>query len=589
MRLLNCDTGQLEEFFNANAPSYTILSHTWGKQEEEVNYQDMCSPETADPARKKGYNKLVQCCDQTLRMGKTYTWIDTCSINKSSSAELSEAINSMYKWYRDADICFVYLADVHVTQRDQSFEASFIKSRWFSRGWTLQELIAPRQLLFFNAAWTSIGTKATLLSFISRATGIDKNTLLNPELSSLSIARKMSWASKRQTTRSEDIAYCLLGIFDINMPLLYGEGDKAFIRLQEEILKGTDDHSIFAWGAEEQNPESPKTGTGILAKHPSLFHCAATIEPHPTQGGPYSITNKGVQIRLPLLATQNPGEFLAVLGCHEENDLRGSIGLFLLEIDKEEKQYVRFHQDIRFLTVEQSAGAKHRTIFISRRDTAQTINRPIEMCWIRRHPDSLTVNRNIRVATVFPIAAWNMKHKTMKIPMDPSYTWSKHEAIITYVTEIDLGTETDAEADTEEIRGLASFNEDAELAFAVTLQLQPMDHSATVGLHLLPNRSKAMDLTFLESEFLADSETLADSTTDSATATLLWRHIVVIARISVETVRGRHTFVLDLDIKRKIDWTGHLERRLLVSLPHRLPVESKGPKAASSSDSEASV
>jgi hypothetical protein len=210
MRLLNCDTGQLEEFFNANAPSYTILSHTWGKQEKEVNYQDMCSPETTDPARKKGYNKLMQCCDQTLRMGKTYTWIDTCSINKSSSAELSEAINSMYKWYRDADICFVYLADVHVTQMDQSFEASFIKSRWFSRGWTLQELIAPRQLLFFNATWTSIGTKATLLFFISKATGIDKNTLLNPELSSLSIARKMSWASKRQTTRSEDIALLLL-------------------------------------------------------------------------------------------------------------------------------------------------------------------------------------------------------------------------------------------------------------------------------------------------------------------------------------------------------------------------------------------
>jgi hypothetical protein len=199
------------------------------------------------------------------------------------------------------------------------------------------------------------------------------------------------------------------------------------------------------------------------------------------------------------------------------------------------------------------------------------------------------VNRNIRVAAVFPIAAWNMKHKTMKIPMDPSYTWSKHEAIITYVTEIDLGTETEAEADTEEIRGLTSFNEDAELAFAVTLQLRPMDHSATVGLHSLPNRSKAMDLTFLEGEFLADSETLADSTTDSATETLLSRHIVVVARISVETVRGRHTFVLDLDIKRKIDWAGHLERRLLMSLPHRLPVEFGGPKTASSSNSEASV
>jgi hypothetical protein len=569
MRLLNCETYQLEEFFNANTPNYTILSHTWGKQEEEVDYQEMCSPETTDPAKKSGFNKIMQCCDQSLRMGIKHTWIDTCCISKSSSAELSEAINSMYKWYRDAVVCFVYLADVHVTQSDRSFEASFIKSRWFSRGWTLQELIAPGQLLFFNATWARIGTKPTLHSLISKATGIDRNTLLNPELSSISVSRRMSWASKRQTTRLEDIAYCLLGVFDINMPLLYGEGERAFIRLQEEILKETDDHSIFAWGSDEQNSESPKMG--ILAKHPSLFLRTATIEPHPTQGGPYSITNKGVQIRLPLLPTRNPGEYLAILGCHVENDFRGSIGLLLFEIDKEEKQYVRCHWDVKFLTAEQSAGAKHRTIFMSRRDKAQTIKRPIDTCWIRRHPELSTLNRNIRLVAALPSVAWNMMHKTMKIPLDPSYTWSRNEAIITYIIETEVQTETETDVETEKVHKLTRFNTGTELAFAVALQLSPVDHSATVGLHSLPDRTKAMDLSFLAGEFLTVSENLADSATDSATAILVSGDIVISAKISVEAVRGRHVFVLDLDIKREIDRAGHLERHFFASLPHRLP------------------
>ncbi len=229
----------------------------------------------------------------------------------------------MYRWYQNADVCFAYLVDVRTTQSDASFEESFTKARWFTRGWCLQELIAPRQLFFFNSTWKKIGNKFALQSIITQITGIDKRSLLNPNLSSISVARRMSWASKRQTTRPEDIAYCLLGIFDVNMPLLYGEGEKAFIRLQEEIMKEVDDHSIFAWRFKERR--SGFSMIGAFAKHPSYFLHSADIQPHPTQWGPYSMTNNGIQIQLPLLQTRQ--ELLAVLGCHEENDFTGSIAI----------------------------------------------------------------------------------------------------------------------------------------------------------------------------------------------------------------------------------------------------------------------
>ena len=143
-------------------------------------------------------------------------------------------------WYQEAKVCYVYLADV-------SSKEAFSKSRWFTRGWTLQELIAPSTVIFFDENWTKLGTKADLEEIISNRTGIPESILSgDDDLEEFSIAQRMSWAAERETSRIEDHAYSLMGIFGINMPLLYRERESAFIRLQEEIMKISDDHSLFA-------------------------------------------------------------------------------------------------------------------------------------------------------------------------------------------------------------------------------------------------------------------------------------------------------------------------------------------------------
>jgi hypothetical protein len=246
MRLIHGQTLKIVDFADHHhIPPYAILSHTWS--DEEVTFQDM-SMDLSNEARQllgsdfKGasYKKIAFCCQQASKDGLEYSWVDTCSIDKTSSSELSEAINSMYRWYAKAAVCYAYLSDVHLITKDIS------QSRWFTRGWTLQELIAPRNVKFFTSNWELIGTKQSLCRSIAGITGIDVETLLDPSsLSSASVARKLSWAAERQTTRTEDVAYCLMGIFDVNMPLLYGEGERAFIRLQEEIIKENDDHSLL--------------------------------------------------------------------------------------------------------------------------------------------------------------------------------------------------------------------------------------------------------------------------------------------------------------------------------------------------------
>ena len=201
------------------------------------------------PARKKaGYRKIQKTCELARIDGFSHAWVDTCCIDKSSSAELSEAINSMFQWYQSAKICYAYLADLISEQNE--LEHALPKCRWFTRGWCLQELIAPREILFYDSAWRLCGRKtdSDIRSLISRVTTIHEDVLVDPaKLEILPVAQKMSWAADRETTRTEDMAYCLLGIFDINMPMLYGEGKKAFQRLQEEIIKRSNDLSIFAW------------------------------------------------------------------------------------------------------------------------------------------------------------------------------------------------------------------------------------------------------------------------------------------------------------------------------------------------------
>ena len=242
MWLLNTKTLKLQDFFG-DLPRYAIVSHTWA--DEEVSFQVIGNDVARDMM---GYEKIRRSCDLARSQQLDFIWIDTCCIDKKSSVELSEAINSMYTWYNKATVCFVFMSDVTSTFHDLSFQQAFQDSRWFSRGWTLQELLASENLEFYNHDWHSIGNKSDLLSLISRATGIDEMYVTDPEnIYKASIGARMSWASTRQTTRTEDEAYCLLGFFNINMPLLYGEGHKAFIRLQHEIARVSDDESLFAW------------------------------------------------------------------------------------------------------------------------------------------------------------------------------------------------------------------------------------------------------------------------------------------------------------------------------------------------------
>jgi hypothetical protein len=245
MRLISSKTLQLKEFFGGRIPKYAILSHTW-KEEEEVSFKDMQGPVAKE---KKGFAKLQNFCAQAARDGFEYAWIDTCCIGKSSSAELSEAINSMYKWYKNAQICYAYLADVSTYDGLKS-------SRWFTRGWTLQELIAPSIVIFYDKNWNYIGTKSNLDKEISRITGIDIRVLRGCALRTCSVQQRMFWASKRTTTRDEDKAYCLMGLFNVHMPLIYGEGEtKALKRLREEIKKEAEDCNPQEEEAEDYSPQ----------------------------------------------------------------------------------------------------------------------------------------------------------------------------------------------------------------------------------------------------------------------------------------------------------------------------------------------
>jgi hypothetical protein len=207
-------------------------------------------------------------------------------INKKSCAELTEAINSMYKWYKNAQQCYVYLYDVP--------EKHWTKSDWFTRGWTLQELIAPSRLGFYDFKWTKLGTKEGFKDDISRITGIRESILsgLTPLL--VPVAEKMSWVSRRQTTRIEDTAYCLMGIFDVNMPLLYGEGSKAFQRLQIEIIRRSNTYTIFAW----RIPNFPHRYHSALALSPTYFNHSEVQFVFKSLDRPALTTSLGIRVEV---------------------------------------------------------------------------------------------------------------------------------------------------------------------------------------------------------------------------------------------------------------------------------------------------
>ncbi|KAK5636615.1 hypothetical protein RRF57_012327 [Xylaria bambusicola] len=316
MRLLHTTTRTLHTFTDKTIPRYAILSHTW--QENEVTFQDM---NLAVAEKMLGYRKVDMACSVSAARGFQYVWLDTCCIDKTSSAELSEAINSMYRWYEGADACFAFLVDIDC---DVPVTVSHLrKSSWFKRGWTLQELIAPAHITFYDAKWKSIGTKAGLKHEISSITGVPISILSGDGIDTVSTAQIMSWASMRDTTRIEDIAYCLMGLFDVNMPLLYGEGEKAFIRLQEEIMKQSDDYSLFAWRSDSDSDQPSVHSGRLLAPSPAAFaHSGNVIRLSQfsylnTIYTPLTISNKGIHLTLPVVQADGNNWF-ALLNCTEE-------------------------------------------------------------------------------------------------------------------------------------------------------------------------------------------------------------------------------------------------------------------------------
>ncbi|KAH7380478.1 hypothetical protein DE146DRAFT_637487 [Phaeosphaeria sp. MPI-PUGE-AT-0046c] len=357
MRLIDVDTLELRSFTDDDIPPYAILSHTWGA--DEISYQELVwinrikalsgslnqssmsssftssssqdeqsslmlasmemllrgnwNPGTSvgsmteeDFRDRLGYSKIVHTAREVRDLKLKWVWIDTCCIDKSSSAELQESLNSMYRWYWNAKVCLVYLSDVSRADVIDTNTATvlarvaFESCRWTKRGWTLQELLAPTTCRFYLKDWQYMGEKVEYLEELSHATGIPIPVLEDPVLvQEVSVAERMSWAASRQTTRLEDIGYCLLGLFDIQMPLLYGEGEKAFTRLQEEILKTTDDHSLFAWKA---NTSDSSTYRGLLARSPAEFRDCGSVERESILSAfPISSTPIGIRVQLEFL------------------------------------------------------------------------------------------------------------------------------------------------------------------------------------------------------------------------------------------------------------------------------------------------
>ena len=314
MRLLHARDLVLKKFELSDAPEYAAISHRW--TDHEISLQEFQNSKSGH-RRGCGWVKIIQGCKIAWRRGINWIWIDTACIDKESSTEMNESINSMYRWYERSKECYVFLPDVHeicacncrlqdysikqVGRRYPRFYLEELKgSVWFTRGWTLQELLAPKKVEFFNSKFLKIGSRQDLKSHVTKITGIAADCLVGERsIDDASLAERMSWAARRRTTREEDVAYSLLGVFGVSMPLLYGEGMRSFMRLQAEIILRSDDESIFAW---KPHAVSTDRWYGLLAPNPRVFADTPSIEKRLFESRRhYEWTNKGMrfQLRLP--------------------------------------------------------------------------------------------------------------------------------------------------------------------------------------------------------------------------------------------------------------------------------------------------
>jgi hypothetical protein len=317
MRLIHASTLLFEEFWGESTPKYAILSHRW--ETEEVSYREWRKATKNghfaphDPLRsKKGFQKIHHFCQVALQNEHQYVWVDTCCIDKSSSAELQESINSMFRWYRDAQVCYAYLCDWPPNPNETTHRSAgrnqVACSEWFTRGWTLQELLAPAAVVFLDRDWRPCGNRndVALALEISAATDIRAACLCyspdtDPATRNLwvSVWERMSWASNRKTARIEDRAYSLLGLFDIHMPMLYGEAEQAFSRLQEEIIKAEEDCSILAWSALPHDRGFASCGLACSPDHFFLHNTfAQACRPGQFELSPLTMIQRGLQVPL---------------------------------------------------------------------------------------------------------------------------------------------------------------------------------------------------------------------------------------------------------------------------------------------------
>ncbi|KAG1875820.1 hypothetical protein F4604DRAFT_1581727, partial [Suillus subluteus] len=240
---------------------YAVLSHRWLPDNQEPLYHQV-SKEPKEVADGPGWKKLERFCHTAKVVHNCeFAWSDTCCIDKPSSSELEESIRSMFRWYRNSHVCIAFLsetADLAALQLQETGKSGEkAVDAWFERGWTLQELIAPLQIKFYGANWKPLIQGSTndrnnrdskvIMEKISTLTDIHMDDLESFTPGIDRVPEKMLWASRRRTTRIEDRAYSLVGIFDISIMIVYGEGKRAFFRLIEEVIKRYDKWDVFLW------------------------------------------------------------------------------------------------------------------------------------------------------------------------------------------------------------------------------------------------------------------------------------------------------------------------------------------------------
>lgn len=316
---------RLTSFEEPEEVRYAILSHRW--QEDEVTFQDVSHPSgiSLKNHMKSGYQKIIHAARTAKRYTYDWLWVDTCCIDKTNNAELSESLNSMFRWYQRSHLCIAYLYDYPSPECD-----TFTKSEWFDRAWTFQELVAPSKLIFFDRNWNASfegyksGRRQEMAEAISTRTCIDVKVLHDSSsIGKSSLAQRLSWAAGRRARKVEDIAYCLIGICDVNMPLLYGERQRAFLRLQEEIMQRNADQTVFCFKSDNDGE--------LLARCPDDFADSSAYSMVHNARKPFSLNNIGLEIELEL-STIGLNTYIAALDVVDSGQ-PGSLAYLLIEIN----------------------------------------------------------------------------------------------------------------------------------------------------------------------------------------------------------------------------------------------------------------